>query len=73
MRIVEQYSHLNGLEFILVHKKKLWKEINDVIEKVDGNDCKTKVSKEKTMPGRKLSPKPFPAIIKQTLLKIDWQ
>lgn len=24
MKIVETYSHLNGLEFLLVHKKELW-------------------------------------------------
>ena len=27
MKIVEVYSHLNGKEHILVHKKKLWREI----------------------------------------------
>ncbi len=54
MKIVETYSHLNGLEFLLVHKPKLWKEIQDVIQQVDGNSCKTKVSKEKTMKGRLL-------------------
>ena len=54
MRIVETYSHLNGLEYLLVHKAHLWQEIQDVIQEVDGNACKTKVSKEKTMKGRLL-------------------
>ena len=54
MRIVEFYSHLNGLEYLLVHKPQLWQEIQDVIQEVDGNVCKTKVSKEKTMKGRLL-------------------
>ena len=54
MRIVETYSHLNGLEYLLVHKPKLWEEITSVIEHVDGQACKTKVSKEKTMKGRLL-------------------
>ena len=31
MRIIEYHSHLNGLEFLLVHKPALWKEIGDVI------------------------------------------
>jgi hypothetical protein len=35
MRIVEKYSHLNGLEFLLVHKPSLWKEIQDVIGRAD--------------------------------------
>jgi len=25
MKIVETYSHLNGLEFLIVHKPSLWK------------------------------------------------
>ncbi len=54
MRLVEFYSHLNGLEFLLVHKPKLWEEIKEVINKVDGYACKTKVSKEKRMKGRLL-------------------
>jgi len=54
MKIIETYSHLNGLEFLLVHKKPLWKEICKVIELVDAKKCRTKISKEKTMPGKKL-------------------
>ena len=52
MKIVETYSHLNGLEFLLVHKPKLWDEIRKVIAAVDAEACKTKVSKEKTMKGK---------------------
>jgi hypothetical protein len=54
MKIVQTYSHLNGLEYLLVHKKKLWNEVRLVIQSVDGNACKTKVSKEKTMTGELL-------------------
>lgn len=54
MKIAETYSHLNGLEFLMVHKPALWKEIKAVISAVDANKCKTKVSKEKTMPGKLL-------------------
>lgn len=54
MRIIETYSHLNGLEFLLVHKPKLWKELKTVIESIDANACKTKISKEKTMKGKAL-------------------
>lgn len=54
MKIIETYSHLNGLEFLLVHNKGLWKEIKDVIRDVDAEFCKTKVSKEKTMVGKLL-------------------
>ena len=52
MKIVETYSHLNGLEFLLVHKPGLWQEIQSVIAAVDGHTCKTKVSKEKRTEGK---------------------
>ncbi|MEP0339343.1 MAG: BglII/BstYI family type II restriction endonuclease [Alphaproteobacteria bacterium] len=54
MRIVEFYSHLNGWEFLKVHKPHLWQEIQDVISSVDANQFKTKISKEKTMRGKLL-------------------
>jgi hypothetical protein len=46
MRIVTYYSHLNGLEFLLVHKPGLWNEIKEVIETLDASACLTKISKE---------------------------
>lgn len=52
MKIVRTYSHLNGLEYLLVHKKALWSEVQNVIRAVDGHACKTKVSKEKTKTGK---------------------
>ena len=54
MKIVETYSHLNGLEFLLVHQPKLWDEIQKVIGSVNADKCKTKISKEKTMKGKVL-------------------
>ncbi|HZV36734.1 MAG TPA: BglII/BstYI family type II restriction endonuclease [Verrucomicrobiae bacterium] len=54
MKIIQTYSHLNGLEYLLIHHKKLWHEIKEVINSVDGTKCKTKVSKEKNMQGRLL-------------------
>ncbi len=54
MQIEAKYSHLNGLEYMLVHHCALWDEIQDVIARVDAEACKTKVSKERTMPGKLL-------------------
>jgi hypothetical protein len=54
MRIAECYSHLNGYEFLLYRKPELWKEIEAVIESVNAQLYRTKVSKEKTMMGAKL-------------------
>lgn len=74
MKIVETYSHLNGLEFLLVHKPRLWKEIKDVITSVDAEVCKTKVSKEKTMKGKILySPIAMNKAFSKLLRANKWQ
>ncbi len=54
MEISETYSHLNGLEYLLVQKKELWDELKEVISLVDGKKCKTKISREQTMLGKQL-------------------
>lgn len=53
MKIAYQYSHLNGLEYLLIHRKKLLNEIIDAIHCIDANNY-LKVSKEKTKQGRTL-------------------
>ncbi|MFQ5706289.1 MAG: BglII/BstYI family type II restriction endonuclease [bacterium] len=56
MRIVYEYSHLGGAEILQVHYPKYSGEIYEIIDEVVAK--KTKISKEKTMHGRKLfSPK----------------
>lgn len=54
MKIERVYSHLNGEEFLLVHRKKLWDEVRAVIADIDAEACKTKVSQEKTKKGKML-------------------
>lgn len=74
MKIVETYSHLNGLEFLIVHKPALWEEIQSVITKVDATKCKTKISKEKTMKGELLySPIEMNAAFKKLLRAKNWE
>ncbi|HRC71518.1 MAG TPA: BglII/BstYI family type II restriction endonuclease [Candidatus Competibacter sp.] len=73
MKTVESYSHLNGLEFLLVHRSYLWKEIQDVITSLDAESCKTKVSREKGMLGKILySPIEMNAKFKDLLSKTGW-
>lgn len=73
MKIAETYSHLNGLEFLLVHKPTLWQEIQSVIADVDANKCRTKVSREKTMDGKLLfSPIDMNSAFKCLLRKRSW-
>jgi len=74
VKIVETYSHLNGLEFLLVHKPRLWKEIKEVIRAVDAEACKTKVSKEKGMQGKILySPIDMNSSFKKFLRAKNWE
>src|ERR1700690_567903 len=54
MKISQKYSHLNGEEYIIVHKKKLYKEIIDTIHSIDASKFMTKESQEKTMSGKML-------------------
>ena len=74
MKIVEKYSHLNGFEYLLVHKPELWEEIQTVIKAVDAEKCKTKISKEKTMKGTVLySPIELNKTFKKELSKYHWE
>lgn len=54
MRIAATYSHLNGLEYLLVHQPALWNEVQSVITRIDADACRTKVSKERGMVGKML-------------------
>ncbi len=74
MKIRAVYSHLNGHEHILVHKPALWKEIEAVITGIDAEKCRTKVSREKTMRGRKLySPIDMNSAFTQALGDTGWK
>jgi hypothetical protein len=46
MRIAQKYSHLNGEEYLIVHHNKLYQEIKDIINDIDAEKIKTKISKE---------------------------
>lgn len=74
MKIAATYSHLNGLEYLLVHKPGLWKEVQDVISAIDAPACRTKVSKEKGMIGEmKFSPDDMNAGFKRRLQTHGWK
>jgi hypothetical protein len=74
MKIAETHSHLNGLEFLIVHKPILWKEIQQVIGEVDAVKCRTKVSKEMRMKGELLySPIDMNAEFKRLLRGRSWE
>ena len=73
MRIVEIYSHLNGVEYLIVHKPELWAEVKRVIESVDAETCKTKVSKERNRAGEMLySPEDMNKAFVKGFNEIGW-
>ncbi len=74
MRIAETYSHLNGMEFLMVHQPDLWREVQDVVAAVDASACKTKVSQEKRTNGKVLfSPVEMNATFKDLLQGKGWR
>jgi hypothetical protein len=73
MKISETYSHLNGEEYLIVHHKSLYNEINKVIKNVDANALMTKVSKEKTMRGKRLyNPIALNKSFNEKFRKLNW-
>ena len=73
MQIKARYSHLNGEEYLLVHCKQLWEEVQTVIAEVDAFACRTKVSREKTMRGRMLfSPTDMNRAFRDGLGQLGW-
>jgi hypothetical protein len=74
MRIVEQYSHLNGWEHIMVHKPEVWTDITGVLDLIDAENCRTKVSKEQGMVGKLLfSPEAINGRFKAEFAQRDWR
>jgi hypothetical protein len=73
MKIGAIYSHLNGMEWLLHHHPNCWEEIEAAIHDVDAEECKTKISKEKTMAGKLLySPVDMNRRLKEELHARHW-
>ena len=73
MQIKARYSHLNGEEYLLVHRRKLWTEVQEVIASVNADACRTKISKEKTQVGKRLySPVDMNEVFKTGLQALGW-
>lgn len=74
MRIANFYSHQNGLEFLQVHHPELWGEIQQVVEALDGEACRTKISKEKRMLGQALySPIDMNKAMHESFSALGWK
>ena len=64
---------LNAEEFLLVRKKNLFLEVKKVIQSINAEDFKNKISKESSMIGRKLyAPAELNKEFKIKLKKLNW-
>lgn len=73
MKVVGIYSFNNGVEYVTKHFAEELAEIRNAIESVDASLYKTKVSKEKTMPGKMLySPVGLNKAFKSILFPQGW-
>ena len=73
MQIKARYSHLNGEEYLLVHHRQLWEEVQSVIAEVDAFACRTKVSEEKNRQGELLfSPKDLNKAFRDGFRELGW-
>lgn len=73
MRIVKTHSHLNGLEYLIVHKPALWQEIQHIIAQVHAPSHRTKVSREQRSMGTVFySPRDLNAALKAGFEHHGW-
>jgi len=68
------YSHLNGHEWLLIHRRRLWKEIEEIVGHVDAEKCRTKESKERRKLRKMLySPEALNKRFKEEFRGTDWE
>ena len=73
MKVANFYSHLNGYEYMLVHRRPLWDEITGAIESIDANQY-TKISQAKPTFGHtKYDQKALNQQFKDILSPHGWQ
>jgi hypothetical protein len=74
MKIAKKHSHLNGEEWLLVHEPDTYQEIQAVIEAIDAEECRTKISKEKRKRGEALySPIAINAEFGERFSSLGWE
>ena len=73
MIIAAEYSFNKGREYIAKNFSSQLEEVRNVIESVDASECFDKVSKEKTMKGKRLySPPALNDYFKKSFSKMGW-
>lgn len=72
MKIANMYNHLNGYEYMLVHRRHLWEEIENAIHSINANNF-IKYSKDKTKFGKPLyDQKSINKQFKNILFPLGW-
>ena len=73
MRIVGSYSFKDGQREVTARYPDLMVDVNSAIRGIDASLHKTKISKEKTMPGRRLfSPRSLNSAFKEAFSDLGW-
>lgn len=73
MKIAQKYSHLNGEEYLIVHHKKLYRQIKNIIAALVAEVYKTKKSKKARKAGKTLySSKALNKAFKEQFRELDW-
>jgi len=71
--IAGEFSFNCADSFLAKHHAELVREVYEIIKRVDATQCKTKTSKEKTMPGRMLySPRALNKAFKAEFGPLGW-
>jgi len=74
MQIISVYSHNQGIEVIPDRWHQQWAEVHEVIRAVDLSEMRTKISREKTMPGRRLyDPRALNRTFRERFGEFDWR
>lgn len=74
MKVAQKYSHLNGEEWLIVHEEECYQEILNVINSIDAENCRTKISREKGRKGKALySPIDLNSEFDRQLRKLGWE
>jgi hypothetical protein len=74
MNVAKKHSHLNGEEWLLVHQKLCYEEILHVIDSIDAETCRTKISREKGRKGDALySPTALNREFEERFEELGWE
>ena len=72
MKITKIYSHINGLEYLKVHKSLLLKEVQQIIRSIDAEKCRTETTGRKIKGKNLYSPIKVNTAFKNEFVSHGW-